>query len=115
MGFRLFDDIDNDLRDDYRQTISTGCEELDKALYGGLGKGELGLIISPLGTGKTSVSTGFAAAAATTFTEANNWMGYKVLHFFLRMKKSVSDVNIMGICLILMLVRYQTQILSRWR
>ena len=82
MGFRLFDDIDNDLRDDYRQTISTGCEELDKALYGGLGKGELGLIISPLGTGKTSLSTGFAAAAATTFTEANNWMGYKVLHFF---------------------------------
>ena len=82
MGFRLFDDIDNDLRDDYRQTISTGCEELDKALYGGLGKGELGLIISPLGIGKTSLSTGFAAAAATTFTEANNWMGYKVLHFF---------------------------------
>lgn len=81
-GFRLFETVENDLRDDYRQTISTGCYELDQSLYGGLGKGELGLIVSPMGVGKTSMTTGFAAAAATSLTEANNFQGFKVLHFF---------------------------------
>lgn len=82
LGFRLFENVESDLRENYRQTITTGCPELDESLYGGLGKGELGLLIAPLGTGKTSVTTGFAAAAATTPTEDNNFKGYKVLHFF---------------------------------
>lgn len=52
MGFRLFENVEGDLKDDYRQTISTGCQELDESLYGGLGKKELGLIIAPMGVGK---------------------------------------------------------------
>lgn len=82
LGFRLFENVESDLKENYRQTISTGCPELDESLYGGLGKGELGLLIAPLGTGKTSVTTGFAASAAITPTEDNNFQGYKVLHFF---------------------------------
>lgn len=82
IGYCLFENIENDLREDYRQTITTGCKELDESLYGGLGKGELGIIIAPLGTGKTSLSTGFAAAAATAKTKINNNKGYKVLHLF---------------------------------
>ena len=81
-GFRLFDSIESDLKEDYRTAIPTGADKLDKALYGGLGKGELGVIVAPPGTGKTSATTGFAANAAITKTEANNYNGYKVLHFF---------------------------------
>lgn len=51
-GWELFDDIEKDLREDYRTTISTGTPELDEALYGGLGKGELGIIVAPSGVGK---------------------------------------------------------------
>ena len=57
LGFRLFENIESDLRENYRQTISTGCPELDESLYGGLGKGELGLLIAPLGTGKAQPLT----------------------------------------------------------
>lgn len=82
MGFRLFENLEDDLKDDYRCAIPTGADKLDESLYGGLGKGELGIVVSPLGTGKTSATTGFAAAAATYKCEDNNWGGYKVLHFF---------------------------------
>ncbi len=82
MGFHLFDTLEDDLKDDYRCAIPTGAEDLDKSLYGGLGKGELGVIVSPMGVGKTSATTGFAANAATHKCEDNNYQGYKVLHFF---------------------------------
>ena len=81
-GFRLFDNIENDLKEDYRSAIPTGAEKLDKALYGGLAKGELGVIVAPPGIGKSSTTTGFAANAAITKNEYNNYNGYKVLHFF---------------------------------
>lgn len=81
-GFRLFDNVEADLQEDYRKTIPTGARDLDKGLSGGLGRGELGVIIASMGVGKTSATTGFAAYAATTCCEANNWKGYKVLHFF---------------------------------
>ena len=81
-GFRLFDNIESDLKEDYRTAIPTGADKLDKALYGGLAKGELGVIVAPPGIGKSSATTGFAANAAITKTEANTFNGYKVLHFF---------------------------------
>ena len=82
LGFRLFETLEEDLKDDYRCAIPTGADKLDESLYGGLGKGELGVVISPLGTGKTSCTTGFCANAAITKNEDNNFQGYKVLHFF---------------------------------
>lgn len=51
-GWRLFENIESDLSETYRITIPTGADKLDEALYGGLGKGELGIVIAPLGTGK---------------------------------------------------------------
>ena len=51
-GFHLFENIEKTLSPDYRQTIPTGCLELDKALYGGIGRRELGVIVAPMGTGK---------------------------------------------------------------
>lgn len=81
-SFRLFDNIDDDLKEDYRKTIPTGAVLLDKALSGGLARGELGVIIAPLSVGKTSSVTGFAANAALYKCKDNNFKGYKVFHCF---------------------------------
>lgn len=81
-GWELFDNIEGDLREDYRETIPTGTPELDEALYGGLGRGELGVIVAPSGVGKTSICTGFSVAAALDKSPANNENGFKVLHFY---------------------------------
>lgn len=82
MGSHLFENIEEVLKEDYRCAIPTGADKLDESLYGGLGKGELGLIVSPPNVGKTSFTTGICANAAITKTEDNNYQGYKVLHFF---------------------------------
>ena len=71
VGEKVFDNITQTLSDDYRITIPTGIKALDAALEGGIGKGELGLIIAPSGCGKTSLTTGIAAFAAVA--------GFKVL------------------------------------
>lgn len=52
LGFRLFDTLEEDLKEDYRCAIPTGADKLDESLFGGLGKGELGIIVSPMGVGK---------------------------------------------------------------
>lgn len=82
LGFHIFDHIESDLSDEYRVAIPTGADKLDEALMGGIGKGELGVIVCPSGVGKTSSTTGFAAHAATYKHELNNFQGFKVLHFF---------------------------------
>lgn len=70
----LFDDIEGVLREDYRRTIPTGTPELDESLYGGLGRGELGIITAPVGCCKTSLCVGLGMSAALSQC--------KVLHFF---------------------------------
>lgn len=82
MGFHIFDGMTEALQPDYRCTIPTGADKLDEAFYGGLGKGELGIIIAPSSVGKTSATTGFAASAAVAQTKDNDNQGYKVLHIF---------------------------------
>lgn len=51
-GEGVFDHIGETLSDDYRVPIPTGIEKIDEALEGGLGKGELGVIIGPTSFGK---------------------------------------------------------------
>lgn len=82
LGHHIFEHIEADLSDDYRVTVPTGADKIDEALMGGLGKGELGVIVCPAGVGKTSSTTGFAAYAATFRHESNNNKGFKVLHYY---------------------------------
>ena len=82
LGHQLFENIELVLSDDYRITIPTGADKLDEALMGGLGKGELGVIVCPSGVGKTSSTCGFAAYAASYKCEANNFEGFKVIHIY---------------------------------
>ena len=51
-GEAIFDHIGETLSDDYRIPIPTGIGKIDEALEGGLGKGELGVIIGPTSFGK---------------------------------------------------------------
>lgn len=52
MGTSIFDNIEEVLSDDYRCPIPTGIGKVDEVLEGGLGKGELGVIIGPTSFGK---------------------------------------------------------------
>jgi len=58
MGIDIFDNIDDSLSPDYRNTISTGLgEEIDELMGGGLGDAEMGFVLAPLGTGKAQPLT----------------------------------------------------------
>jgi replicative DNA helicase len=70
----LFTDFEKALERDYRNPIPTGIAGVDKVLKGGLAKGELGLIIAPLGTGKTTILTRMSSTAYS--------MGFNVLQIF---------------------------------
>lgn len=52
LGESPLDDVDEVLSDDYRITIPTGIKRIDEALEGGIGIGELGVIIGPSSFGK---------------------------------------------------------------
>lgn len=59
----VFHDIDGALEKDNRHPIPTGINGLDSALKGGLGRGELGVVLAPTGTGKTTLLTLFCNTA----------------------------------------------------
>ena len=79
LGEHLFDELTETLSADYREPIPTGIDKLDEALNGGLGKGELGLIIGSSSFGKTSITTAMSSYASTYKCAANLEQGYKVL------------------------------------
>lgn len=59
----LFDNMDNVLSEDYRDPVPTDIKGIDKVTKGGLAKGEVGLVIAPLGVGKTTFLTKVASSA----------------------------------------------------
>ena len=65
----VFFDIDSALERNFRLPIPTGVVGIDNLLKGGLGRGELGIILAPTGTGKTTILTKFAN---TAFNNDNN-------------------------------------------
>lgn len=75
------DNLDDVLSDDYRCAIPTGIGKIDETLEGGLGKGELGIILGPSSFGKTSLTTSLAGYAATYKCDKNNGKGFKVVQY----------------------------------
>lgn len=59
----VFHNIDEALEKDNRHPIPTGVVGVDNLLNGGLGRGELGVVLAPTGTGKTTLLTKFANTA----------------------------------------------------
>ena len=65
----LIDHPERALRLEFRQTIATGIEVIDGLTGGGLGKGEVGIILSPTGVGK---STSLTKIANTAYEDCKN-------------------------------------------
>lgn len=59
----VIDNIGSALRKEFRKTIPTGVEVIDVLTGGGLGKGEIGVILTPSGVGKTTLLTKIANTA----------------------------------------------------
>ena len=70
----VFHNIDEALEDTNRQPIPTGIVGVDNILVGGLGRGELGIVLAPTGTGKTTLLTKFANTAYN--------LGFNVVQIF---------------------------------
>jgi replicative DNA helicase len=62
-GTEVIDSIENALRKEFRQTIPTGIEVIDALTGGGLGRSEIGLILSPSGIGKSTILSKIANTA----------------------------------------------------
>ena len=59
----VIDEIDRALRKEFREPIPTGVEIIDALTGGGLGKCEIGIILTPSGIGKSSLLTKIANTA----------------------------------------------------
>ncbi len=70
----ILDNISDALENDMRTPIPTGINGLDNLLDGGLSHGELGMVLAPTGTGKTTILTKFANTAVN--------QGKNVIQFF---------------------------------
>lgn len=56
-GTGVFDDVDNVFKKEFREPVATGIKAIDEATGGGLGKGEMGIILAASGVGKSTVLT----------------------------------------------------------
>lgn len=70
----VFENMEDALQKDYRHPIPTGIVGIDNLLKGGLGIGELAVVLAPTGTGKTTLLTKIANTAFNC--------GYNVLQIF---------------------------------
>jgi replicative DNA helicase len=82
------------LPEEDQETIATGIKHLDLAMDGGLGRGELGVIIAPPGRGKSTTLINIAFGALISASK------YNVIHYSLEMpRKKVEkryDDRLMG-------------------
>lgn len=62
-GTEITENIEKALRKEFRKTLPTGVSVIDTLTGGGLGKGEIGLILTPSGVGKTTMLTKIANTA----------------------------------------------------
>lgn len=62
-GLNLIEDYKKIFLKNFRKTIPTGILGIDELTGGGLGNGEIGLILAPTGTGKTTILTKIANSA----------------------------------------------------
>ncbi len=77
LGLDFIDDFENILDDVKRDSVSTGWDVIDELMDGGLGPGELGVVMAPSGIGKSWFLSKIACAALQR--------GVNVLHYTLEL------------------------------
>tara|TARA_A100001201_G_scaffold6509_1_gene10781 strand:- start:341 stop:1693 length:1353 start_codon:yes stop_codon:yes gene_type:complete len=80
IGHEYIEHIEDRYSETARTTISTGWEVIDELTQGGLGGGELGVIVAPAGVGKTWVLAAIGANAMKT--------GKHIVHYSLELNES---------------------------
>jgi len=81
LGYDYIVDFEERFQIKSRGPITTGWKHIDAATSGGLGKGELGVVIAPTGAGKSMVLVHLGATALTA--------GKNVLHYTLELADTV--------------------------
>jgi replicative DNA helicase len=86
-GLELTDDVDARYSETFRRTVPTGIAELDqrKILNGGLGAGELGVVVAPTGVGKSHCMVHFGAQAILR--------GKNVLHYTFELNERATGIR----------------------
>jgi hypothetical protein len=86
-GLELCEDVDARYSETYRKTIPTGIAQFDerKILNGGLGAGELGVVVSPTGVGKSHLLVNFGASALLA--------GKNVLHYTFELNERATGIR----------------------
>tara|TARA_R100000152_G_scaffold20334_2_gene13776 strand:+ start:827 stop:2137 length:1311 start_codon:yes stop_codon:yes gene_type:complete len=80
-GYDYLADFEKRFEIKSRNPVSTGWDEIDEICKGGLGKGELGVVIAPTGAGKSMVLTHLGAQAVAA--------GKTVVHYTLELGDTV--------------------------
>jgi RecA/RadA recombinase len=62
-GIEVFDNIERALVKEFREPIPTGIKGIDEVMGGGLGRGEMGIVLAGTGVGKSTILTKFANEA----------------------------------------------------
>jgi len=79
LGLDYVEDFDKRYDEENRTTISTGWKVIDDLMNGGLGGGELGVIVAPSGVGKTWLLTCIGANAVK--------LGLNVVHYSMELSE----------------------------
>ena len=80
LGHEYIEGIEERLTKSARDTIKTGWDPVDEVMDGGLGKGELGVVVAPAGIGKTWCLQNIGAAAVKE--------GLSVVHYTLELNQN---------------------------
>jgi len=80
IGHEYIQHVEDRYSETARETVTTGWEVIDELMQGGLGGGELGVIVAPAGVGKTWVLAAIGANAMKT--------GKHVVHYSLELNES---------------------------
>lgn len=86
-GLDYINDIDARYSETYRRCVGTGISHLDdkKMLNGGLGAGEIGIVVAPTGVGKSHALVHFGAQALLK--------GKNVLHYTLELNERIIGIR----------------------
>lgn len=87
LGLEFFDDMETRFKRTNRCPVPTGIPALDHkdVLNGGLGKGELGVVVANTGVGKSHLLVQFGAAAMAA--------GKNVLHYTMELSESIVGIR----------------------
>jgi len=80
IGHEYIEDIDARYLESVRNTVATGWDVVDDIADGGLGKGELGVMVAPAGIGKSWALVNIGAAAVKA--------GLNVIHYTLELNEA---------------------------